>query len=173
MINSLVAQLYSPDYTRVAVVGYGNGGASVMLSLDDSFNNGREQFLTDLSNIDLCDSNTVDDEHKCGLALTAAVDELFNSGNANAAAVIVHIQNGPCGDSPCDASSVITLPQTDINTYVLNFGPSAVDDETLCAVSNAGEEFYSASLDSDGLDIFLEHFVENFCYERMLYRNIV
>ena len=166
-VNSLVATLFHPDFTRVGVVGYGNSGAGVMLSLDDSHFNGREQFLTDLSNIDLCDDSTIDDEHKCGLALTAAVDELFNSGNANAAAVIVHIQNGECGDSPCDASSVITLPQTDINTYVLNFGPTAVDDETLCAISGAGEEYYSASLEEDGLEIFLEHFVENFCYERM------
>ena len=83
----MIATIYHPDYTRVAVVGYGNDG--------------REQFLTHLSNINLCDLNTSDDSRKCGLASTAAIDELFNYGNAFAAAVIVHIQNGPCGDDPC------------------------------------------------------------------------
>ena len=65
-----------------------------------------------------------------------------------------------------DSSAVISLPQTDINTYVMNFGPSA-NDETICAVSNLGEEYWSATIDQDGIDIFLEHFTDNFCYLRM------
>lgn len=172
LILDLIGTLFHPDYTRVAVIGYGNGGAGVMLSLDDSFTKGREEFLNELANIDLCDSSTVDTSNACGLALETGIGELINHGNALAVPVMIHIQNGGCGDDPCDNSIVISLQVTDINTYVLNFGPNAIDNQTICAVSNGGQEYYSNEFNGDMLDLWLEHFAENFCRERMLLSNL-
>ena len=173
-IVDLVGLVLDEDYGRVGIVEYGNNGANVIISLNDyqissNWATRRDTLIDDvILNVNYCDDSTNDDSHFCQEGIEMGRDDIIAYGNVDSEEnVLIVIQNGECNenDNICnDDTFVNELLSNNIESFVLNFGPNAVEDENLCIVTE--EQVYAN--DFQMLDTFLDHSEDRFCHKQRM-----